>query len=444
MSSCQISRARRRILWVVGSFLWFADQAKANDLEQAPIYYTKAPANNAISRLQQRLDTGKASLGFDKKWGYLPALLNELKVPRSSQTLVFSKTSMQRHRISPRTPRALYFNDEVYVGYCQYGAVVELTAVDPHLGAAFYTLEQKAAGKPRIVRQDYSCLVCHGSSQNQGFPGLLVRSVYVDNQGLPILSSGTFRIDQTSPLKERWGGWYVSGTHGQQKHLGNLIVRDSRAPEEIDNTPNLNVTDLSHRFRTADYLTPHSDIVALMVLEHQAEMHNRIARASFLTRIALYEEAELNKALGRPASQRSDLTQRRIKSACEPVVKYLLFSGEAPLTAQVQGTSDFAREFAQQGPRDPRGRSLREFDLKKRLFKYPCSYLIYSDVFDTLPEAARDYVLERLWDVLNQYDNGNDFAHLSADDCEAIRAILLTTKKNAPAYWRSKSASDSR
>jgi hypothetical protein len=428
---------RRAIQGVLlpASFLWLTARTVANDLEQAPLYYTKAPADNAVTKLQQRLDRGKATLAFNETFGYLPALLRELNVPHSSQMLVFSKTSMQRHRISPRTPRALYFNDDTYVGYCQRGAVLEITAVDPHLGAVFYTLEQKPVAKPRVVRQDYSCLVCHGSSQNQGFPGQLVRSVYADDQGLPILSAGTYRIDQTSPLKERWGGWYVTGTHGNQAHLGNLIVRNERRPEEIDNTPNLNATNLGRWIRPADYLTPHSDIVALMVFEHQAEMHNRITRASYLTRIALYEEAELNKALGRPADYRSDLTQRRIKSACEPLVKYLLFSGETRLTAKIEGTSAFAREFARQGPRDPKGRSLRDLDLETRLFRYPCSYLIYSDAFEALPEAARDYVLERLWNVLDDGGNTGDYGHLSADDCRNVRDILLATKKGLPSYW---------
>jgi hypothetical protein len=125
-------------------------------------------------------------------------------------------------------------------------------------------------------------------------------------------------------------------------------------------------------------------------------------------------------------------------------VKYLLFSGEAKLTARVRGTSDFAREFVRQGPRDSKNRSLRDFDLTTRLFKYPCSYLIYSEAFDALPDVARDYVLERLWDVLNQADGGDDFAHLSADDCRAIRSILLATKKNLPGYWQPKTGSETR
>jgi hypothetical protein len=350
--------------------------------------------------------------------------------------LVFSKTSLQRNRIAPRTPRALYFGDDVYVGYCQRGKVLEVTAVDPQLGAVFYSLDQEPDAKPVFRRQGDSCLICHASSQNQGIPGHLVRSVYADGEGYPVLSLGSLRVDQATPLARRWGGWYVTGTAGKQAHLGNLIVRGRSRPEEIDNTENLNVTDLGKRFRTSAYLTPHSDLVALMVLEHQAELHNRISRAGFQTRLALYEEAELNKALGRPAGAHSDLTERRIQSACEPLVKYLLFSGEAKLTEPVKGTSGFAEEFVQRGPRDGRGRSLRELDLRTRLFRYPCSYLIYSEAFDGLPAAAKEYVWQRLWDVLGGADTGDAFAHLAEGDRRAVREILLATRKGLPDYWR--------
>src|SRR5262249_28232645 len=156
-----------------------------------------APADNAVSRLQQRLDASQVSLPYDKKTGYLRPLLAALQVPESSQMLVFSKTSMQRERIAPRSPRALYFNDEVYVGFCQHAAVLEVTASDPQLGAVFYTLEQEPTARPQFVRQGDSCLICHGSSQNQGFPGPLVRSVHVDAGGFPILSEGMHRIDHT-------------------------------------------------------------------------------------------------------------------------------------------------------------------------------------------------------------------------------------------------------
>jgi hypothetical protein len=410
--------------------------APAADIEREPIHYSTAPADNPVSRLQQRLDTAPATLTYDKKTGYLRPLLAALNVPESSQMLVFSKTSLQRERIGPRTPRALYFNDEVYVGFCQHGTVLEVTAADPQLGAVFYTLEQEPAERPQFVRQGDSCLICHASSQNQGFPGPLVRSVYPDAGGFPILSAGTHRIDHTSPLEQRWGGWYVTGTSGRQKHLGNRVLRDKRHPRQEESTEGLNATDLGRWIATAPYPTGHSDIVALLVLEHQAEMHNLITRANFLTRQALYEEADINKALGRPADYRSESTVSRIKNAGEPLLKYLLFCGEAPLTDPVKGTSGFAEEFVQRGPRDERSRSLRDFDLRRRLFKYPCSYLIYSAAFDALPGPVKEYVLQRLWEVLSGKDASPDFAHLSAEDRRAILEILRATKPGLPDSWR--------
>lgn len=411
---------------------------EADEFEREPIRYSTAPMDNAVSRLQQRLDAGKAKLDFAEKQGYLRSLLRELAVPEASQTLVFSKTSMQRHRIGPKTPRALYFNDDVYIGFCQYGSVLEISAVDPNLGALYYTLDQEPTPRPKFKRQGDSCLLCHASSHTRGVPGHLVRSVYPDASGLPILSSGSYRIDQSSPIERRWGGWYVTGTHGKQAHLGNLIVHDKREPEQIDNRGGLNVTDLKDRFDTSAYLNGHSDIVALMVLEHQTEMHNLITRASFQTRLALYDEVLLNREFKRPEDYRSDTTARRIKSVAEPLVKYMLFSGEAKLSEKMKGTSSFSVEFAKLGPRDARGRSLRALDLQSRLFKYPCSYLIYSDAFAGLPEAARSYIYRRLWVILNGNDTGRDYDHLTAEDRQAILEILRATKRDLPDHWRSR------
>jgi hypothetical protein len=425
--------------WFAGLVLSLAVAGAASgsdDFEREPISYSRSKPDNRISRLQERIDAGLAKPIFDKYFGYARWLLGELQVPESSQVLVFSKTSLQRNRIAPKTPRALYFSDDLYLGYCQFGHVMEVSAVDQKLGTVFYTLDQDSVEKPKFVRQSDACLLCHASSQTRGIPGHLVRSVYPDSSGNPILSSGSFRIDQTSPLERRWGGWYVTGTHGSMKHLGNLVVKDKRPPEQVENLFGLNVTSLKERCGTSDYLTPHSDIVALMVLEHQTEMHNLITRANFQTRLALHEEALLNKELGRPADYRSETTTRRIKSVCDPLVKYMLCSDEAKLTDTVKGTSAFAQEFTQRGPRDSKGRSLRDFDLQTRLFKYPCSYLIYSQAFDALPSEAKDRVLQRLHDALKGQAYGRDFDHLTADDCRAIHEILVATKKDLPAYWR--------
>ncbi len=410
----------------------------ADDFDREPINYATSQPQDCISKLQKRLDQGTATLQHEESRGYLQSVLQELQVPVSSQMLVFSKTSLQRHRIAPETPRALYFNDEVYVGICQDGEVLEISAVDPRLGMVFYTLDQAAAEKPKFTRQTDSCLLCHGSSQAHGIPGNLVRSVYPDAGGFPILSSGSFRIDQTSPLEKRWGGWYVTGEHGSHKHLGNLIIHGKKEPEEIDNSQGHNVTDLSSRLNLANYLTPHSDIVALMVLEHQAMAHNLLIQANFSTRQALHYEETLNRELKEPAGHRWASTLSRIRSVGDPLVKYLLFSEEAKLQAPIQGTSGFSEQFSRQGPRDSQGRSLRDFDLRTRMFKYPCSYLIYSPSFDALPCEVRDYVLQRIWNVLDGQDASPDFAHLTAADRAAIREILLATKPGLPACWKKK------
>ena len=429
---------RIRCMSVAIGFVVVATSVSADDdFECAPIHYSKAKPNNAITRLQAKIDTGKLQLSYHNDRGYLDAVLKALEVPVSSQTLVFSKTSMQRSRIGPKTPRALYFNDDMYVGFCQSGQVLEISAVDPQLGAVFYTLDQQEAERPRFARQTDACLLCHGSSQTKNVPGHIVRSVFADRVGEMVLSLGTQRIDQTTPLEKRWGGWYVTGTHGKQRHLGNLIVKNRGDRDTIvDNPEGQNLATLRDLFDTSAYPTPHSDIVALMVLEHQAEAHNLIARASMQTRIALHDQTLLNKELGRSADYQSETTYRRIKSVGDPLVRYLLFSHEARLTDKIRGTSTFAVDFARQGPRDAKGRSLREFDLERRMFKYPCSYLIYSEPFAELPGAIKEYVYQSMYDALTDRDYSGAFRHLSAGDRQAILEILRATKKDLPDYWR--------
>ncbi|HTI52381.1 MAG TPA: hypothetical protein VL475_15565, partial [Planctomycetaceae bacterium] len=408
-------------------------------VDREPISYSSSQLDDPVARLQQRLDRGETQLRYDRQQGYLKSVLEQLSVPISSQGLVFSKTSFQRDRISPETPRALYFGDDVYVGWVQRGEVVELSAVDSQKGAVFYTLSQQPDDPPRFRRQTHECLQCHESSLTQQVPGHLVRSVYPDPRGQPMLSAGTFISGHQSPLRERWGGWYVTGTHGRQVHMGNLIVRDRKQaeqPEKIDLTAGSNCTDLVGRCDPTPYLSPHSDIVALMVLEHQTQMHNLLTRANYQTRLALRDEVALSQALGRPAGERLDSTRSRIRSVGEPLVRYLLFADEAPLSEPVAGTSDFVREFSARGPRDRQGRSLRDFDLQRRMFRYPLSYLIYSAAFELQPEPLKDYVYGRLWQILQGEDASGRYSNLTVDDRRAILEILKETKPNLPDSWR--------
>ncbi len=406
----------------------------ADEADRPPVLYSTAPANNAVSKLADDLKAGRKTLAHDAEFGYLPAVLKELNVPVSSQTLVFSKTSMQRSRISPKTPRALYFSDDVTVGYCQRGDVVELTATDPDLGVVFYTVDQNPERKTRITRQTDQCLICHASSMNHGFPGHLLRSVTPDRRGEMVLNMGTKRIDFTSPIEDRWGGWYVTGTAPKMAHRGNVTVggRDDTEPKPLAHDR----ADLKDLFTVADYLSPHSDLVALLVLEHQTEMQNRIARANYLTRFALREQAEMNTIFKEPAATRSDGITRRINDACEDVVRGLLFSEEAKLNGPAAGTSTFAKDYAAAGPFDTKGRSVREFDLKTRLFKYPCAAAIYSPQLAALPPDATARIYSRLRAVLTGTDQSKDYAHLSAADRAAIWEILRETHAALPDDWR--------
>ncbi|QDT25378.1 hypothetical protein Enr10x_06730 [Gimesia panareensis] len=408
------------------------------NFEEAPINYNKATPDNAISRVQKKLDAGELKLAFDReeRRGYLPAVLEALKIPISSQILVFSKTSLQVKRIDPLSPRALYYNDDLYLGFVQGGSVLEVSASDPQLGTVFYTLSQFETSRPKFVRKTFECTQCHAGSMTQGVPGHIMRSVYPGPDGMPVFREGTYRSDQSSPFEERWGGWYVSGTHGKMRHMGNLIFRQGDNSRNLNRDKGANADDLERWFDTDPYMTPYSDIVSLMVLEHQAKMHNLITRAQFEGRITERDSRVMNKMLERKAAFQSDSTKRRYESSAKRLVDYMLFVDELQLEDRIEGLSGFQTEFPQAGPRDSKGRSLRDFDLERRLFKYPCSYLIYSDSFEALPKPVLEVVYRQLWEVLTGKNQSKEFAHLSAEDRRAILEILIETRKGLPDYWK--------
>jgi hypothetical protein len=247
-----------------------------DEFDKPPINYSSSEPDNAVSRLQKKIDDGTSELVRDGNQGFLKSLLAALNVPIDSQMLVFSKTSMQRNCICPETPRALYFSDDVYVGYCVGGRVLELSVADPQLGAVFYTIDQRANQKqPQFIRQTDNCLTCHSSSRTESVPGHLVRSVFADAEGQPIFSAGSFSVEHTTPLAQRWGGWYVTGTHGDQTHMGNRIYREQDVLRPGEASDGHNVTKLHERVSSSDYPSPHSDIVSLMVFEHQTLTHRR-------------------------------------------------------------------------------------------------------------------------------------------------------------------------
>lgn len=386
--------------------------------DEDTIRYHKSEADGPVARLQKRLDRGDLKFKYDRAYGYLLSLLEELKVPQSSQVLVFSKTSFQRERISPKTPRAIFFNDDVYVGWIPGSPVLEMSCVDPKLGAVFYTLEDKQTRQPRFVRND-QCLECHTSAKSLSVPGYLVRSFATDENGVVDLNDGISLVNQRTPIAERWGGWYVCGTHGAQTHRGNLIGTAAFARQKKE--PNFmgNLTELSRFFDTSKYPQPTSDLVALMVLEHQTYMQNLITRLGYDSEFTLKYQGKVTLP----------------KGVTTPFLKYLLFVDETRLVSPIKGTSDFTKWFDRQGPKDKQGRSLRQFDLQTHLFRYPCSYMIYSEAFGSLPREAKLLLYRRLWKILHGEDDNPEFQGIPAASREAILQILIETKSDLPRYW---------
>jgi hypothetical protein len=384
-------------------------------LDDPAIRYAQEPSD-PVARLEKRLEAGQAKLEYSGPQGYLASVLHELGINLDSQVLVFSKTSIQLPKISPRTPRALYFNDAVSVGYVQGGDVLELTSLDPKLGIILYTLDSEKAAKPEFSRRD-DCLKCHQGPVTLGVPGLLVSSVHPRGGGPGDGHGSSYMTDHRSPLNERWGGWYVTGTHGGQKHLGNNVsLVDPLQPGGPTGPDSQNVTSLDSYFNTSRYLVSTSDIVALMTLEHQTRMTNLMTRIGW--------DARINPK------------DPNLNSEIEEMLTYMLFRDEEPLKSPVAGVSTFTKTFPERGPRDHQGRSLRDFDLKTRLFRYPLSYMIYSPAFDGMPDAVRDRVYRRLYDILSGKDQTKAFATLEADDRRALLEIVRDTKPALPGWWK--------
>ena len=390
-------------------------------LDHPAIQYAQATGEDPMARLDKKIDAGQVKLDYAAKgFGYLPALLKNLDINVDSQVLVFSKTSIQAKHISPATPRAIYFNDNVSVGFVRDGDVLEITSLDPKKGIQLYGMDAEKGDKPDLSRRD-DCLECHQGPATLGVPGLMISSVHPSTGVRGNEHGNSFITDDRTPFAELWGGWYVTGTHGSQTDLGNNTnLVDPVHPGGPAEGDTQNLTSLAQFFDTSKYLAPTSDIVALMVLEHQTRMTNLMTRIGWDVRIAQHD-----------GKLKTDETQ--LNAEIDEMVRYMLFRDEAPLKAPVTGVSTFTKTFPERGPRDKQGRSLRDFDLKTRLFRYPLSYMIYTAAFDGMPDVARERVYRRLYDILTgkvAVENP-----LLPADRSAILEIVHETKPGLPAYW---------
>jgi len=387
-------------------------------LDQHPrIAYRSRPTTDRVARLSQALASGAQSLRREPQTGYLAPILSALGVPVESQLLVFSKTGVQREYTSPHMPRAIFFDQSVVVAHVPGAPVLELAAHDPQQGVVFYTLDQVA--EPPVLRRQTSCLACHVSATTMYVPGMIVRSNTVDEGGNLMPRLGSYDVTHATPHPDRWGGWYVTSDplavpYAQRAHSGNITFSPNGS------TSNQVFIDwLNSEPERRGYLSPQSDIVALLVFDHQMRAMNLLTRLNWEARVAADEGGSAVTTVRDLATELAD---------------YLLFLSEQPPTVPLIARAGFAEQLAPRAPRDGRGRSLAQLDLTTRLLRYPCSYMVYSDAFDGLPPAVRQAVYARMIDVLSSPDRRLGDARVSAADRQAVLEILRETRPDFPGH----------
>jgi len=390
------------------------------DFDQLPHSYWQRPLKDRFSLLKQDLEAGRLPLDRSSEKAFLLSLLQVLQIPVTSQMLLFSTTSLQLSLINPGNPRALYFSDDVYLGYIP-GGKIEIISLDPELGGIFYIFDIPR-GEQRInVERATRCMNCHVADETQHVPGLVLKSVVPGQRGGSLTA---YRIGQSGhqiPLSERFGGWYLTGADGFTNHWGNVIGKLS--PQGLSTQK----IEAGKRFSYVRYPVAASDILPQLLHEHQAGFVNRVLEAGYRARTVLF------------LSQGGKLNQKQaaeLDAQAETVVKYLLFADEAPLPdGGVTGLPEFKQEFANQARKTAAGVSLRDFELETRLFKYRCSYMVYSAVFQGLLPEMKQRIYQRLDKALNVRTPDKAYAYLPEAEKQMIRQVLRQTLTDLPKNW---------
>ena len=351
----------------------------------------------------------------------MTSLLKILGISPSTQTLVFSTTSLQLSRISPENPRAIYFNEDIYVGWVP-GGKIEVIGIDPEWGAITYIFEiPLPQSNPSHIQRATRCMNCHASGDIGGVPGLLISSVVPGPGGGSLDAFRQAKSGHSVPFSERFGGWHVTGTHGILKHWGNLTgTLSSTVLKTIPNKP-------GQRFPLARYPVPTSDILAHLLFEHQVGFVNRAVSATYRTRAVLAGSV--------PTIGDSDVSTFLDREA-KALVRYLLFADEAKLPASgVNGDPLLLKDFTKNRRQNKMGFSLKDLDLSTRIFRFRCSYMIYSDSFAGIPPELKTRVFYQLEQALSIETASPDFAFLPISEKRTIRSILKETLSGLPKNW---------
>ena len=389
-----------------------AEEAKAKRFSDAPHnYYTREP-HDAFTLWSQRFGKGDDKLDFTSEKARLVSLLKALDVPLTSQLLVYSATSLQAGLIRPSNPRALYFNEEVYIGYVP-GGKLEIAAIDPELGPVFsiFNTTFNSSPTPEITRTE-RCMNCHAGTVSWRLPGFTAESVIAMNSGGSLDGFRRDMVGHTIPISERLGGWHVTGAHEKGDHHGNLL--GTSAPGGYKTLPN----PPGRAFEWDHYPVRTSDLFTHLIHEHQLGFHNLVTLAVYRTRE--FKESGNGMIGSEDAATLNDIARQ--------LVRYILFAGEASLPAGgIKPDPAYQKDFLARRKAITNGASLRDLDLRSRLFRYRCSYLIHTPSFAGLPKEFKDRVLAGLASALREQGGPPEFNYLPATEKRAIKAILAET-----------------
>jgi len=417
-------RVSLAILFISATCLHAAPEVKETVIEfrKPPHNYLTHEAKDRFAGLLKQIQSGEVKLDTSNDKTFLTSILAALDIPVSSQIMVFSASSLQSEIINPRNPRALYFNEDTYVGFVPNGKV-EVISMDPTHAAIFYIFDGLRPGGalPNIARSE-KCFNCHAGNATRRVPGLIAESL------LPMASGAsleTYRRDEQGhqiPLEQRFGGWHLTGGHHIPTTHANLmgVATEAGKFDKVSAKPG-EMWDIDR------HLLPTSDILPNLLHEHQLGFENRVFHAAYVMRQLL---ADGRGSL--PFSAKAE-----VEKLAEELARYVLFSDEAKLPREgIEGDTNFMRDFARNRKPAKSGLALKDFDLKSRIFKHRASYMLYTESWEKLPTVLKDRVYYKMAEGLREQNPGPIGAHIPVEEKRAIRSILKETLPGLPNWWR--------
>ena len=390
------------------------------DFRSAPHNYLDWKPRDRFAMIKERIQEGEVKIDTSNDKAFLKSMLDALSIPASSQIMVFSASSLQSEIINPGNPRALYFNEDTYIGWVP-GGLIEIIAADPEMGPMFYVYDRlRPGGAVPSVQRSTKCMNCHAGNATRRLPGLIAESLLVSRAGS---SLETFRRDVQGhqiPLESRFGGWHLTGQHNISDHRANVMGIPNAGKNTIVPVEPGQYSDLSL------HLLPTSDILPNLIHEHQIGFENRLVYAIYTLRQLKHENKGL---LG--ASAKAEIEER-----AEEMARYITFAEEAKFPAKgITGAPAYAEDFLRDRKVTKAGISLKDLDMKTRMFKHRCSYMLYTDTWKEAPKELKDRVYYHMALYLRDQPDAQH-AHIPAAERMAIRTILKETINDLPSWWR--------